>query len=75
MVVDIDTTDGFRAGTPRGLFESTGGGTTPLRSYDITADGQRFIGFRVVNDPEPPITQMHVVLNWVEELKRRVPVD
>jgi hypothetical protein len=25
-------------------------------------------------EPEQPATQIHVVLNWFEELKRRVPV-
>jgi hypothetical protein len=24
-------------------------------------------------DPEAPFTQMHLVLNWTEELKRRAP--
>ena len=34
-------------------------------NYDVTADGQRF----VMVDPAP--SEIHVVLNWFEELKRR----
>jgi len=44
----------------------------PTRGYDIAPDGQRFLMLRAPK-PEPPFTQMHVVLNWIEELKRRVP--
>jgi eukaryotic-like serine/threonine-protein kinase len=47
----------------------------PVRCYDVSADGQRF--FAVQDEPEPPmppVTQLNIVLNWVEELKARVPV-
>ena len=50
------------------------------RQYDITPDGKQFI---VVLDAStsaspdgtrrPPPTQINVVLNWMEELKQRVP--
>ena len=39
--------------------------------YDVAPDGQSFI---VITDtPRPPLTKINVVLNWFEELKRRVP--
>jgi hypothetical protein len=51
------------------------------RQYDITPDGKQFV---VVLDAStsataggtrrPPPTQINVVLNWSEELKRLVPV-
>ena len=34
--------------------------------------GQRFLMIQTV-EPEQPATQIRVVLNWFEELKRRVP--
>jgi eukaryotic-like serine/threonine-protein kinase len=49
------------------------------RPYDVTADGQRFVG-RIVpgsaNSTEaaaPMNAEIQVVLNWFEELKARVP--
>ncbi len=47
------------------LFVSPG-----CRGYDVTADGQRFV-VRVKN-PEAPAEEIHVVLNWFEELRERM---
>lgn len=66
----------FRADTPRLLFEARFGqydSTGPVRGWDARADGQRFLLARPVASTDPPVTAMHVVLNWAEELKRRVP--
>jgi Tol biopolymer transport system component len=79
MVVEIDTTQVFRAGPPRVLFdvpEAVGiGAGGPLRGYDVSANGQRFIASRLTTSLPDPITQIHVVLNWAEELQRRVPAN
>jgi hypothetical protein len=56
------------------LFESPDGPTIPLRSYDVGPDG-RFVMTRPVGNPEPPFTHMEVVLNFAEELRRRVPAQ
>ena len=57
----------------RQLFEVSG----LLRSYDVTADGQRFLGVLPVGTVElavePATPRINVVLNWFEELKQRVP--
>jgi hypothetical protein len=45
-----------------------------LHSYDVAADGQRFIMTKPVDDPEPSATMVNIVLNWTEELKRRASV-
>ena len=45
--------------------------TTPLRSYDVSLDGKRFLMIKQDADAAPPT--MVVVLNWVEELKRLMP--
>ena len=37
-------------------------------------DGQRFLMLKPNEQQAPSVTQIHVVLNWFEELKRRVPV-
>ena len=58
------------------LFEAKPGeynGTVPVRGWDVTSDGQRFLLLRNVASTDKPVTEMHVVLNWTEELKRLVP--
>jgi hypothetical protein len=72
MAVDVSTTGDFKASNPRLLFEGPYGRTTPLRSYDVTPDGQ-FIMRRSQPPPDQPVTTLNVVLGWAEELKRRVP--
>jgi serine/threonine-protein kinase len=74
MVVDVQTEPTFSAGRPRLLFEGNYR-IAPGRSiagYDISPDGQRFLMIQEGGQDSAP-TQIHVVLNWFEELKRRVP--
>jgi Tol biopolymer transport system component len=81
VAVDVRTQPTFSFGKPTPLpisegVQFVGGG----RQYDITPDGKQFI---VVMDPStsaspagtrrPPPTQINVVINWSEELKRLVP--
>jgi eukaryotic-like serine/threonine-protein kinase len=73
MAVDITTQPGFSAGKPRirfaGQYVPTPA-TTP--NYDVSPDGQRFLMLKAI-EQEQAATQINVVLNWFEELKRRVP--
>jgi hypothetical protein len=39
----------------------------------VSPDGQRFLMLKPVESAEVAPTQINVVLNWFEELKRRVP--
>ena len=73
VAVDVDTRDGFRASKPRTLFE---GEFDQVRlgyaraNYDVSPDGQRFLMLQKAQpDPAPP-REIHVVLNWSEELSR-----
>ena len=45
------------------------------RDYDITPDGERILMIVPADEPELEHVrpQIHVVLNWFEELKARVP--
>ena len=72
MAVDVSTAGDFKASAPRLLFEGPDFSTEPLRSYDVTADGQ-FIMNRPQRAPDQPVTTLNVVLGWAEALKRRVP--
>jgi len=66
----------FRADTPRVMFENKAfdyDNTVPIRSWDVSPDGQRFLLLRFAPQTDKPVTSMRLVLNWTEELKRRVP--
>jgi serine/threonine protein kinase len=41
-------------------------------AYDVSPDGQKFLRIQALY-PEPPTTQVNVVLNWFEELKNLSP--
>jgi hypothetical protein len=73
MAVDIATQSGFAAGKPRMLFEGRYQ-LSPVQTddYDVSPDGQRFLMLKPSEQAGAP-TQINVVLNWFEELKRRVP--
>ena len=74
MVVDITLDPTFTASKPRVLFEGQYRASTPLRNYDVTPDGKRFLMVQTIEPPPvPPLTHMVVVLNYFEELKRRRP--
>jgi Tol biopolymer transport system component len=71
MAVAVEAGSAFQAGAPRALFE---GRFTPgpngVAGYDVAADG-RFLMVQPLH-PDPPTNQIQVVLNWSEELRRRV---
>ena len=74
MAVPIETEPELKAGTPRLLFEGRflpTGRPDSRRNYDISPDGQRFLMIKREQDLVP--TELIVVLNWFEELKRLVP--
>lgn len=73
MVVNITAGSSFTSTAPRLLFERHfAEGTAGTIGYDVSIDGQRFVMIQPT-EPEQAATQIHVVLNWFEELKQRVP--
>jgi serine/threonine-protein kinase len=76
-VVRVSTQTAFSfgeaAGVPRPFANSSPASERP---YDITPDGQRFLGLINAADASgsSQIPQISVVLNWVEELKAKLPV-
>ncbi len=74
MAVEIVTQPGFSAGKSRVLFEGRYEPTpATFPDYDVTPDGQRFLMLKPAEQEGGAPTQINVVLNWFEELKRRVP--
>ena len=73
MAVPVATTPTFSAGTPHMLFEGPFRADGPMRNYDVTSGGQRFLMVQEVQRPPARVSQMVLVQNWVEDLKRLVP--
>jgi len=75
MAVSIETDPSFVAGNPEIVFEdqflmiNQGG-----RDYDVSLDGERFLMIKDVEDTSAT-SQIIVVENWFEELKRLVPTE
>ena len=67
--VPVDTTHGFSAGKPVRLF--TTHSVQEFLDYDVAPDG-RFLLIKP-SDEEQSSPRLNVVLNWVDELARRVP--
>jgi Tol biopolymer transport system component len=76
MAVPIQTQgQTLTAGTPKVLFEGQyvdHSDPSGFQYYDISPDGERFLMLKEVT---PEATQINVVLNWFEELKRLVPTN
>ena len=75
MAVAIETEPELSVGTPRTLFEGRflAVGDQAGSTYDISPDGQRFLMIKREQDLAP--TEIVVILNWFEELKRLVPTE
>ena len=74
MAVPISVGDGkLTVGPAQRLFEGRFGSSGPSRGYDVTDDGRRFLMVRLVDSPPPPPSQMVLVANFAEELKRLAP--
>jgi serine/threonine protein kinase len=76
MAVGIETQPSFKPGIPRMLFK---GSFVPQPNgnpnYDAFRDGKRFVMIQAPSSTSEETTQLVVVLNWFEELKRLVPAN
>ncbi len=79
MAVPVETELTFQAGKPTVLFRGTnivstvGMDLTDYTYWDISPDGKRFLMLKdaAVQGPR----KINIVLNWLEELKQRVPAE
>jgi serine/threonine-protein kinase len=76
MAVPVSSGAHITFGIPQPVVK---GYAVPLnsgRDYDVSADGQRFLLIKDAPTPDgqkPAAPEIHLVLNWQEELKQRVP--
>ena len=84
MAVEI-TVDGGKLmpGLPVRVFEGRYHDLNPIRGYDVTQDGQRFLmvktmereEFETIPNEQYYGDKVSIVLNWFEELKRLMPTE
>ena len=72
MAVDIQTQPSFKPSTPKMLFDRNAF-FTGSRQWDVAPDGQRFLIVKESERAQSAVSQINVVQNWFEELKRLVP--
>jgi serine/threonine protein kinase/Tol biopolymer transport system component len=73
VAVSVETKPTLKLGTPKNLFLNKYVG-----QFDITPDGKRFVMLKPLaasNEKPAAKGKIVVVLNWLEELKQRVPVE
>ena len=83
MAVQIETEPAFSSGKPTVLFKGTydySSGPDQCTLWDIHPNGKRFLIAKppgTTDDDSVAIApfKINIVLNWLEELKQRVPVD
>jgi len=72
MVADIKTTPSFSAAKPRLLFEGNYEGALASRAnFDISPDGNRFLMLQPA-DKGQSTTEIRIVRNWLDDVRRRV---
>jgi len=81
MAVAVDTKSTFSAGKPKMLFQGTYlTGYEDSPAWDMSPDGKLFLMMKppasTAAAPTPAVPRkINIVLNWLEELKQRVPVE
>jgi serine/threonine-protein kinase len=77
MAVPVGTGSTFTYGNATKLFDwPTIGVPGQFRTYDVSRDGQRFLMVKEAGGDrkDAPAATITVVLNWVEELKEKLPM-
>ncbi len=70
-VTDVHTNGTFSASKPHLLFRTEDNyAAAPTRGWDISLDGQRFLMVKRGERKPQPVTELILVQNWFEELKR-----
>jgi len=69
--VPIQTAPTFSAGIPTKVFDTRYFSAGVGRSYDVSPGGQRFLMIKAAGSEQAP--SIVVVLNWLEELKAKLP--
>jgi hypothetical protein len=75
VAVPVRTSPGFSAGRPQRLFSGRYLAAGSGQNFDVAPDGQRFLMITDDVDTNPLATNLVVVLNWADELRRLLPAN
>ena len=73
--VAVTTEPSFQPGRPTLLFEGSFEPRGTFHNYDVSPDGKRFVMVQREEASASAPDRLHVVLHWLDELERRVPVN
>ena len=45
----------------------------PTNCYSVAPGGQQFMAIRMLPQTSAPVTHINLILNWLEEVKAKVP--
>jgi serine/threonine-protein kinase len=79
IAVSVQTAPTFKPGKPGILFQGTyvSASLQDAHTWDISPDGKRFLMMKAtaaIASAEEGPRRINIVLNWIDELKQRVPV-
>jgi hypothetical protein len=74
MSVPIETTPAFRYGNATKLFDFKYAMAFPLRTFDVSNDGQRFLVIKEAESERTSSQPVNVIitLNWLDEIRERL---
>jgi hypothetical protein len=76
MAVPVDVRSGFVSGDAAKLFAGTYFTALNGRTYDVSADGRRFLMVKAAStSPRGGLPRAVIVENWFSELDRLVPIS
>jgi hypothetical protein len=75
MAARVEPGGRFTSGPPQLALARSYLAPMPGRSYDVSLDGLRFLVIKDAPAPTSSPSELVVVLNWHEELKRLVPAN
>ena len=75
LAVPVQSGDDIALGNPEIVITGPYWRSSNYRDYDISLDGERFLVLKESGSDETTSTEIILVQNWFEELKRLVPTD
>jgi Tol biopolymer transport system component len=75
MAVSVQTQPNLEVQRPTLLFEQQFSLGPTGRTYDLSADGKRFLMIRENQPADTTVARITIVLNWFKELKERIPAE
>ena len=57
------------------FYAEQSGRIMAVRTFDVTPDGKRFLMVKEAAEAQAGSSDINIVVNWVEELRQRLPAN